>query len=190
MKRVLIDVDDVICTNHFLGSINRFTNKNYKMSDFTTYSFEHDIFKTDDELNAYYDYYLSANSYDDSELMPDCYEVLEKMIKKYEVYLTTSCVHFVRERDFGRQFGDKFYFLLDKLPFFPPNNIIMTNRKDIINGDVIIDDRLKHLTDGKREQRLLFDSFHNKEISDEELQKLGITRVRGWKEIGKILRLD
>ena len=53
-------------------------------------------------------------------------------------------------------------------------------------GDIKIDDRLSNLK-GYGEQKYLFDSYHNQEICDEELEKEGVIRVSGWKELETIL---
>lgn len=35
--------------------------------------------------------------------------------------------------------------------------------------------------------KLLFTSYHNKQISDEKLQSQNVVRVVGWKEVEKVL---
>ena len=49
-----------------------------------------------------------------------------------------------------------------------------------------IDDRLPNLQ-GEVKTKLLFDAYHNRTITDEELQIQGVKRVKSWKEIEDIL---
>ena len=46
MKTIIFDVDDVICTNHFVPVVNLYLNSNYKENDFNNTKFELDLFKT------------------------------------------------------------------------------------------------------------------------------------------------
>ena len=45
MKKILIDVDDVICDNGFTDMLNSFLGTNYKAEDFTTYYIEEEVIK-------------------------------------------------------------------------------------------------------------------------------------------------
>ena len=61
----------------------------------------------------------------------------------------------------------------------------------MIRADVQIDDRLSNL-DENIETRILFTSYHNKDIKSEELKEKGVIRAgydwrNGWREVKKIL---
>ena len=71
--------------------------------------------------------------------------------------------------------------------FLDPEKIIFTNSKNIFVADVQIDDRLPNLQ-GPVKLKLLFDSYHNKNISDEELKESNVLRVYNWKEIEHLLK--
>ena len=118
--------------------------------------------------------------------MPDAYEVLEKLNKTYDIYICSACVMFCMIEQSGKFFMDKYDWLIKTFPFLDQNKIILTNSKNIFKADIQIDDRLSNL-EGEIKQKLLFTSYHNKNISDKELNDLNITRVNSWKDIEKIL---
>lgn len=60
------------------------------------------------------------------------------------------------------------------------------NQKNLLKCDIKIDDRISNLK-GYGEQKFLFDSYHNKDITEKELKEVGAIRVSGCKEIEKIL---
>ncbi len=78
--------------------------------------------------------------------------------------------------------------LYEKLDFIEPKNYIFTADKSIVNCDIKIDDKVGNI-DGA-ETKLLFTAWHNKDLSDKELDKQNIIRVNNWKEIRKALLED
>lgn len=185
-KKLLIDVDEVICNSGFLPLVNEFKNTNYKIDDFTDYYLDDYVLSSEKEKQEFYKYYLEKNSYDYATLLPDTYEVLEKLNKTYDIYICSACVMFCMIEQSGKFFMDKYDWLIKTFPFLDQNKIILTNSKNIFKADIQIDDRLSNL-EGEIKQKLLFTSYHNKNISDKELNDLNITRVNSWKDIEKIL---
>ena len=64
-------------------------------------------------------------------------------------------------------------------PQFTAENLILSRRKQMIRGDVLIDDNPANLTGGRYE-KILMDAPYNRSVDDE---RLGFRRVRNWKEI-------
>ena len=186
MKTILIDVDDVICTNHFVPVVNMYLNKNYVEDDFKNVKIELELFPDEDERFKFLEYYASLDSYQYSFLKKDAYSVLERLVKQNNVILVTSACHYEQSLMMGRQFTDKWNFLLSKLPFLPPENIIFSNQKHLIKGDIMIDDRVEHLK-GDFKHKFLFTCFHNKDIPDSELEKNNITRAKDWNHLAKLI---
>ena len=62
----------------------------------------------------------------------------------------------------------------------------VTNTKNMMVGDIQIDDRMKNLL-GPTTTKILFTAYHNKNISDEELKQKNIHRVNNWKELVSFL---
>ena len=64
-------------------------------------------------------------------------------------------------------------------PFLSWDNVIITNNKQLLYGDIMIDDALHNLIGG-RYRKILFDAPYNRDISDQDND---IIRVKNWLEI-------
>lgn len=53
MSTILLDVDDVICTNHFIPVINMYLNSTYTERDFNSIKFEMELFPNDEACGKY-----------------------------------------------------------------------------------------------------------------------------------------
>ena len=84
---------------------------------------------------------------------------------------------------------NKFNFLNKNFPFLDRRKYVFTGSKDIVKCDIRIDDKIENLI-GDDSKKYLFTAYHNKTISKEELDKLGIIRVNSWLELSKILLAD
>ena len=184
-KKILLDVDDVICIPDFLYLLNKFMGTNYEFSDINSYYLD-DVIEDEEtklNLNAYY---FQHNLYEHAEFLPKAYETIKKLNKEYDIYVCTAGVPpYLRERA-GRCFMDKYDYLINKLPFLDPEKFIFTNSKGIIKADIQIDDRLSNL-ENDIPIKILFTSYHNRNITKEELKEKGVVRVDSWEEIGNIL---
>lgn len=176
-KRLMIDMDDVICNNGFLYMINKFLGSNYTYDDFKGFYMQ-DIVSNKDE---FFKWFMNQNMYDYCELLPDCYSVLEKLNEKYELYIATDYVWREISDKCGYIVEQKFNWLRDNLPFIKPNQYIFLANKSVLDMDIRIDDKIVNL-DGA-DVKLLFDSYHNRDYTDEYLLENGIVRVNNWLDI-------
>lgn len=117
MKRILIDMDDVICQKGFINMVNEFLNTDFKEEDAGSYYINDLIPK--EKFKDWLDYFEKRNVYDYVETVDYAKEVIEKLNQIYDIYIVTA--------------------------------------------------------------------YHNKKITNEELEKLNIRRVNGWKKIENIL---
>lgn len=184
MKKIMIDMDDVICDGGFLSLVNQFLKTNYKIEDIKTYYIQDLIPK--ERYKEWSEFFNTKNVYDYCEIIQDTYEVLEKLSKKYEIYITTAYIFRDNEEYSANNLKNKFEWLYENLPFISPENYIFASNKEIINCDIKIDDKLSNLK-GKAETKMLFTAYHNKTITEEELKQEGAIRVNGWKDVEKIL---
>lgn len=180
----MIDMDDVICKGGFLAIVNEFLGTSYKEDDIKTYYIQDIIPKA--RYEEWQTFFENKNVYDYSKLLPNVYEVLKALSKKYELYIVTKYIFRENKEKSGNHLKNKFNYLIKVLPFIKPEQYIFTSRKDIINCEIKIDDKLINL-EGNAEKKLLFTAYHNKNIKDEELKEKNVIRVNSWKEIEDIL---
>ncbi len=184
MKKIMIDMDNVICEGGFLSIVNQFLKTNYTQKDLKTYYVQDLIPK--ERYPEWTEFFNAKNVYDYVEFLPDTYEVMEKLSKKYGIYIATAYIFRDNEEYSANNLKNKFEWLYENIPFISPDNYIFTTNKEIINCEIKIDDKLSNLS-GDAETKLLFTAYHNKDITDEELMKNNAIRVNGWKDVEKIL---
>ena len=184
MKKIAIDMDDVICGGGFLAIINEFLNTSYKENDIKTYYIQDII--PEEKRKEWQTYFENKNVYDYTYILPNAYDVMEKLSKKYELYIVTAYIFKDNKWKSAEHLKNKFNYLMKTFPFIKPEQYIFTSSKEIINCDVRIDDKTSNLK-GNSETKLLFSAYHNKDISNKELEKENIIRVNNWKEIEKVL---
>ena len=184
MKKIAIDMDDVICGGGFLAIINEFLNTSYKENDIKTYYIQDII--PEEKRKEWQTYFENKNVDDYKYILPNAYDVMEKLSKKYELYIVTAYIFKDNKWKSAEHLKNKFNYLMKTFPFIKPEQYIFTSSKEIINCDVRIDDKMSNL-EGNAETKLLFSAYHNKDISNKDLEKENIIRVNDWKEIEKIL---
>lgn len=174
-------MDDVITTGGFLYLVNEYLKTDYKEDDFENFYMQ-DVIPDKDE---FFKWFKTHNMYDHCTLIPDVYEVLEKLSKNNEIFIGTSYI--IRDiiKDTGFLLPQKYEFLINTFPFLDPQNFIFLGNKSVLNCDIKIDDRIDNLDGAKT--KILFTAWHNKNISKEELNDKGIKRADNWKEIENML---
>ena len=184
MKKIMIDMDDVICGKGFLRLVNSFLNTDYKEEEIKQYYIQDLI--PQERKQEYKKYFCDKNIYEYAELLPGVCEVMRKLSKKYDLYIGTAYIFRDYPESSSNHLKNKFEYLCKELPFVKPENYIFTTNKEIINCEIKIDDKLSNL-EGNAEIKLLFSAYHNREITDEELKEKGVIRVDSWYDIEKIL---
>ncbi len=188
MKKVMIDLDDTICTGGYLEVLNEYLDTNYTYDDLEDYYVESLI--PEDRREEYLDYfYKYVDVYKYVKVIPNAIEVIEKLTKKYDVYICSAYVDMRRVYESGKVATLKHQWINKNLPFIHPRKIIFTGSKDLIECDIKIDDKFSNLK-GYGETKLLLDTYHNQKYSDFELKERGVRRVKDWLEIEKILLND
>lgn len=189
-KTLLLDIDEVFCFSGFLEAVNEFLGTSYVIDDFTSYYIDEAVIPKErfDEFNQFL---KGRNLYEKAFILPGAIETIKALSEEYDIYVCSSCINPFDVEGSGKLFADKYNMLLEHLPFIDPGHFIFTSSKHMFRADVQIDDRLSNL-DESIETRILFPSYHNKDISDEELRSKGIIRAGydwrdGWDEIRRIL---
>lgn len=185
MKTIMIDMDDVICEGGFLYQLNKFLNTNYTEKDLKGYYMQELIPKEKEE--EWNEYICNQNLYDDGNYFIDgALAVIEELNKKYEVYIVTAFIFRETPEKSGKHLYNKFEALCKNMPFLHPSRFVFCDQKHIIKCDIKIDDKLSNLLENS-ETKLLFDAYHNRDITDSELDKLGVRRVCTWHDIRALL---
>jgi len=189
-KKILLDVDEVICFSGFLEAVNEFLGTNYLIDDFTDYYID-EVAIPEDQFEDFKRFAASRNNYENPQFLPGAIETIEQLSEYYDIFICSSCVNPFYPLESGEIFKNKFNFLVEYLPFINPENFIFTTSKQLIKGDIIIDDVMSHLS-SDIEIKILFPSYHNRGISDRELEERNIIRGgrdwrNGWEEVKRIL---
>lgn len=185
MKKIMIDLDETICSPSYLKAVNKYLNTNYKYEDIKTY-FVEDIIEEDKKQDFLDYFYRNVNVYDEAMILPDALGVIEKLSHFYEIYIVSAFVDKRRIKESGIMAKYKYEWILKNMPFIDPKKIVLTGSKDIIMCDIKIDDKVSNLK-GYGETKLLMDQLHNQKYSFEELTNLNIKRVYDWQQVESIL---
>lgn len=187
MKKILIDIDEVICDNVYIKCINRLLGTNKKPEECNEYHAEDNFDISQEKIREYHMQLGKENPYKFAVIFKDCKDVIEQLNSKYEVYICSAVVlkeNIMASRDYYKY---KFNFLIENFPFLDPNKFIFTTNKTIIQADIIIDDKPSNLINSITKTKYIYTAQHNKNLTDKELKKFGIKRVNNWKEIKGIL---
>lgn len=180
-KKLMIDLDDVICTSGFLKLLNIYLNSNYTIYDFNGFYMQ-DIVPDKDE---FFKWFMNQNVYDYCELNEGCYEVLEELNREYELYIVTDYVWPEIDTKCGYVVEQKFNYLQKELPFIKSKQYMFLSNKSVLNMDIKLDDRIKNLEGAS--EKLLFSAYHNLNYSSLELEGMGIERMNNWYDVRKRL---
>ncbi len=189
-KDLLLDIDEVFCFSGLLEAINDFLGSNYAIDDFSDYYID-EVAIPKERFDEFNKFLSKRNLYETAQILPYARETLKKLDEVYNIYVCSSCINPFDIANSGRLFADKYNFLITSIPFIKPEQFIFTSAKHLYRADIQIDDRLSNL-DEHIETRILFPSYHNKNITDEELIEKGILRAgydwrTGWLEVANIL---
>lgn len=187
MKKIMIDMDNVITDAGFIQKVNEFLGTNYKLEEQEDFILQNLVPK--EKKDDYWKFMKKNNFYElEYPLIDGAYEALEKINKKYELYIVTAYLYIDSNPDIsGDNLKNKYYYLQAKLPFIKPQQYMFIENKNIINWDIAIDDRINNLKSA--DKKILMTAWHNKKITDKELNEQGIVRVNSWSEIEKILEV-
>lgn len=107
------------------------------------------------------------------EVIAGSQEALLELSRKHEVYITSAAM------EVPASFADKFKWMEKHFSFIPPSRIVFCGDKNIINADVLIDDRSRHFR-GFRGTGILFTAPHN-------AKEAAALRAHNWSDVLEIL---
>ena len=125
------------------------------------------------EAGALRKFITSAGFFRTLPVIPGAVAALERLVKKYEVYIVSAAM------EFPQSLSEKLGWLGQHFPFISWRNIIFCGDKSIIGTDIMIDDHLKNL-DVFKGETYLFTASHNVNVTKH-------TRLNNWEEAVKVL---
>lgn len=108
-------------------------------------------------------------------VIPHSQTVLEELSEIYDVFIVSAAMQFPNSLE------EKYYWLKEYFPFLSWKQMVLCGSKEVVQGDVMIDDHFKNL-DPFVGKTLLFDQPHNRKHHEHSHH-----RVHNWLEIRKIL---
>lgn len=169
-KKLLIDMDGVLSDiyDQFIKYEFKDIGLTQSLNDLTG--------KLEREAFKYHDKYVNSENFFYSAIpIRDSIETVQRLNNLYEVYIVSSAMQF------PLSLQEKINWLTKHFPFLSWKQIVFCGTKDIVCGDIMIDDHFKNL-DTFNGQTILFTQPHNR---DNPTGKH--TRVNNWKEIETIL---
>ena len=180
MKRltILVDMDDTI--EDLLGAWVSYLNKVHGTTIQKDDVFDWDISKSFPTLDKQQ---IFAPLYQDSfwlsvKPIEDAPRALQKLINDgHKIYIVTTSsyetIHTKMEKVLFKYF-----------PFLSWDDVIITSNKQLINGDVLVDDGVHNL-EGGAYLRILMDAPHNRSYDAEENEMI---RVKNWDEAYTVIK--
>lgn len=108
--------------------------------------------------------------------IPGAQEYLQRLYDEgHELYMVTATDY--------RTCHVKIERILELFPFLDAEHIIIAHHKQMVMGDVLIDDGPHNLVGG-RYFRILFDQPHNRGFDE---KKYGMCRAVGWEQVYKLI---
>lgn len=174
---ILVDADDVV--ENLCDCWVALLNKRYGTNVTSKYITSWDVSLAFPALNREQVFGVLAEDdlWDMIEPVPGAQETLQRLYNDgHEIYIVSASDYRSCSAKFGR--------ILSFFPWLKWDHVIIASNKQMIKGDVLIDDNPCNLVGGGY-QKLLFDRPHNRCFDEFEN---GIIRVRTWDEVYSIIQ--
>lgn len=174
-----VDLDDVLwdLMSTWISRYNDMVDDNLTVEDIKSWDVAQYIKRgTEGILN----YIPQQNDFwEDVEPIPDSKEYLQQLIKDgYLIYVVTASSHTNLKEKMSR-----FYSLF---PFIEEEHVVIIHRKQMMDLDMLIDDKPGNLEDANY-LKVLFDRPHNRSIDE---NKISAVRLKTWSEIYKYIKQE
>lgn len=176
---ILVDMDDTIenLTDAWIEYLNEHYGTSVQREDITEWSFWK-AFPTI-EKDKIYDALFDEALWERVKPLPGAVKYLKKLIDDgNDVFIVTASHPDTVSAKMNK-------VLFRYFPYLTYQNVIIAGKKQLIIGDIMVDDAPHNL--GGCYRGLLFTAQHNKGVTDEELAVLNAVRVDNWKEAYKLI---
>ena len=174
---ILVDMDDTIeqLLQAWVRGANETYNRNVAYDDITSW----DVSAAYPGLTweQIYAIPMQPGFWKTVEPMEGAAEALQRMIAAgHEVFIVTATPYEV-------MFEKMSEVLFRYFPFLTWDQVIVTSRKQLIRGDVLIDDGIHNL-EGGQYRKILMTAHHNLYY---DAEANGMVRVRTWEEVEQVI---
>ncbi|MES1214098.1 MAG: 5'(3')-deoxyribonucleotidase [Bacteroidota bacterium] len=173
MESIIIDMDEVMADT-MGGMINWYRKQGYNgVIDYAKMPGGSWITGFPEEHQAMVRSHLfDPGFFRDLPVMKDCTEVVERLNKKYNVFIVSAAM------EFPNSLKDKLDWLNEYFPFLTWQQFVFCGSKSIVHGDYMIDDLVRNFAafNGKK---YLFSGAHNSEITE-------YSRLDSWKHAAEV----
>lgn len=174
--RVLSDADDVIenLIECWVNALNKTHGLSVIPDDVRSWDFQN-AFPMLTKEEIYAPLYVK-DVWKDLEPLGDSYYYLKKIMDDgHDLKIVTATNYHTCDVKIGR--------ILEIFPFLTWEQFVITSHKQIIEGDILIDDGVHNLVGGKY-RKVLFDQPHNRWFDEQEI---GADRVYNWEQVYRII---
>jgi 5'-nucleotidase len=119
--------------------------------------------------SAYRSYLFQPGFFRDIEVFPSAIRVIEKLNKKFELFLVSSAT------EFPNSLKDKIDWTNEYFPFIHWQQICLCGSKSLVQADYMIDDRSMNFRTFKGKPSL-YTAYHN-------VHETGYERINNWEEV-------
>lgn len=178
-KIILLDMDNTIMD--FSGGLVRAYNERYE-DQITLDMLDTWELQTTGALHPVNDLWMERDFFLHLDLLNDAGEWVPKIAEKYDCYICSHAhqlSYAEKELSLQRHFGNLFH-----------DKIIFTKHKHLINGDILLDDKVEMLFDFANEKRtsVCYNGHHNTVRDDREVNWHGL-RVNSMQEFYEMLKI-
>jgi len=99
-------------------------------------------------------------------------ESIEQLSLYYDIVFVSAGEHYA--------YRDKYLWLEENLPYLGKPNLVLTHRKDLVMGDILVDDGPHNIIKSPAKLKIIFDHPWNRHLQD-------YIRVLDWKQLTRIL---
>jgi 5'-nucleotidase len=170
MKRILVDMDGVLADVY-----SRFFDLHEKESGKRIVIQNIIGLKEEDAFPNLLNWVNTPGFFRVMPVMADSQRILKRLNSKYEIIVISMAT------EFPISLTDKQLWLEEHYPYISWKQVVFCGRKEIIKGDLMIDDHFKNL-DHFTGDTLLFTQPHNMNITETRHR-----RIESWIEIEKLL---
>jgi 5'-nucleotidase len=103
---------------------------------------------------------------------PGAIQGIRTLHKIYDIVFVSASEHY--------GYADKYRWIEENLPFLEKNNLILTHRKDLVIGDILVDDGPHNILASPSQIKIVFDQPWNRQLTN-------YPRVSNWKQLTNLL---